>query len=96
MSSIVVEAAHAADQPEIEDLLDLAFGLEPPRQDLLSAARGQPAIAGLSLVARDALGLVGAISFWPLKIGEKGADALLLGPLAVHPERQNIGIGRSL
>jgi predicted N-acetyltransferase YhbS len=41
-------------------------------------------------------GLVGAISFWRVFIGDEGTPALLLGPLAVSPYRQGIGIGRAL
>ena len=59
----------------------------PAGQDLLSAARGKPRRAGP--VAGDPRGgpgvVAGAISFWPLAIGEAGHPALLLGPLAVHP-----------
>jgi predicted N-acetyltransferase YhbS len=94
---ILVEAALAADQPEIEYLLDLTFGLSRYAKTSYRLREGNTAVAGLSLVTREAgLGLTGAISFWPLKIGKVGSDALLLGPLAVHPERQNIGIGRAL
>ncbi|MGE0008381.1 MAG: GNAT family N-acetyltransferase [Parvibaculaceae bacterium] len=97
MSPIPVEAAHTADQPEIEHLLDLTFGLSRHAKTSYRLREGNTAIAGLSLVTREAgFGLAGAISFWPLKIGRAGTDALLLGPLAVHPERQNIGIGRAL
>jgi predicted N-acetyltransferase YhbS len=43
-------------------------------------------------VARDDLGiLAGAIRFWPVLVG--GHDALLLGPVAVHPTRQGEGLG---
>jgi predicted N-acetyltransferase YhbS len=97
MSSILVEAALAADQAHIEHLLDLTFGLNRYAKTSYRLREGNVAIDGLSLVTREAgFGLTGAISFWPLKIGEAGSDALLLGPLAVHPERQNIGIGRAL
>lgn len=97
MSSILVEAALAADQPDIEHLLDLAFGLTRYAKTSYRLREGNVAIEGLSLVTHEAgFGLTGAISFWPLKIGEAGSDALLLGPLAVHPDRQNIGIGRAL
>lgn len=52
---------------------------------------------GLSLVIREpGLGVGGTISFWPLRIGETGTKALMLGPLAVHVERQNLGIGLAL
>jgi predicted N-acetyltransferase YhbS len=97
MSTITVEAALAADQPATEHLLDLTFGLSRSAKTSYRLREGNTAIDGLSLVSREAgFGLTGAISFWPLKIGEAGIDALLLGPLAVHPDRQNIGIGRAL
>ncbi len=97
MSTITVEAALAADHAATENLLDLTFGLSRWAKTSYRLREGNVAVAGLSLVTRDAgFGLTGAISFWPLKIGTTGTDALLLGPLAVHPERQNIGIGRAL
>ena len=49
-------------------------------------------VAGLSLTARDAEGiLAGAIRYWPVNIGAK--QALLLGPVAVHPTHQGEGLG---
>lgn len=97
MPTISVEAALAADQPHIEHLLDRAFGLSRYAKTSYRLREGNTAIDSLSLVTREGgFGLTGAISFWPLKIGEAGSDALLLGPLAVHPQRQNIGIGRAL
>jgi predicted N-acetyltransferase YhbS len=97
MPTILVEAALAADHPHIEHLLDLAFGLARYAKTSYRLREGNTAIQGLSLVTRESgFGLTGAISFWPLKIGHAGNDALLLGPLAVHPERQNMGIGRAL
>lgn len=97
MSNITVEAALAADHAATENLLDLTFGLSRWAKTSYRLREGNTAIDGLSLVSREAgFGLTGAISFWPLKIGTAGTDALLLGPLAVHPDRQNIGIGRAL
>jgi predicted N-acetyltransferase YhbS len=97
MFNILVEVALAADQPHIEHLLDLTFGLTRYAKTSYRLREGNTAIDGLSLVTRESgFGLTGAISFWPLKIGHAGTGALLLGPLAVHPERQNIGIGRAL
>ena len=97
MSTITVEAALAADHIATENLLDLTFGLSRSAKTSYRLREGNTGIDGLSLVTREAaFGLTGAISFWPLKIGEAGTDAVLLGPLAVHPERQNLGIGRSL
>jgi predicted N-acetyltransferase YhbS len=92
-----VEETTHADAGAVETLLDLSFGLSRLTKSSYRLREGNLAIPGLSLVARDAeLGLSGTISFWPLKIGEAGVDGLLLGPLAVHPMRQNLGIGLSL
>jgi predicted N-acetyltransferase YhbS len=52
-------------------------------------------VAELSLVARDELNSVaGAIRYWPVRVG--GAQALLLGPIAVHPTHQGEGLGAVL
>ncbi len=51
----------------------------------------------MSLVARDKYEiLAGAIRFWPVRIGQAGHAALLLGPVAVHPTRQGEGLGSLL
>lgn len=79
---------------EVEALFDLAFA---PGREALSSYRlrdGVPPIAPLCLVARDREGvLAGAIRVWPVRIGDKGHPAVLLGPVAVHPTRQGEGIG---
>ena len=83
-----------SDHDAIEHLLDLSFGTDRRMKTSYRLREGSAAVDSLSHVVRDpALGVVGAISFWPLAIGAKGTRALLLGPLAVHPERQNLGIG---
>ena len=91
------EAATPADQPAIEDLLDLAFGLSRRTKTSYRLREGNTAVEGLSMVVRDPeLGIAGTISYWPLRIGKAGTKALLLGPIAIHPQRQNQGIGLSL
>lgn len=91
------EAALPADEPAIEALLDLAFGLSRRSKTSYRLREGNTAVPGLSLVVRDAeIGIVGTISYWPLRIGREGSPALLLGPIAIHPERQNQGIGMAL
>ncbi len=86
-----------ADGPEIEVLLDLAFA---PGRELLSSYQlraGVPPVAALCRVARDDYdAVVGAIRYWPVALGETGAPALLLGPVAVHPTRQGEGVGAML
>jgi predicted N-acetyltransferase YhbS len=65
---------------------------------LLSSYRlrdGVPPVRDLCLVARDDLGIIGgAIRFWPVRVGR--SEALLLGPVAVHPTRQGEGLGGAL
>ncbi|MDX1781534.1 MAG: N-acetyltransferase [Thalassovita sp.] len=77
---------------EVEALYDLCFA---PGRTALSSYRlrdGVDPVKALSLVARDADGiLAGAIRFWPVLVG--GRPALLLGPVAVHPTRQGEGLG---
>lgn len=95
--TFTVQDAISADQPAIDHLLDLSFGIDRRTKTSYRLREGSHATPGLSLVIRDdGAGIAGAISFWPLAIGEDGVSALLLGPLAVHPERQNLGVGLAL
>jgi predicted N-acetyltransferase YhbS len=93
----LVENTKPADQPLIEQLLDIAFGIDRRVKTSYRLREGSAPAENLSLVVRDAdVGVAGAISFWPLAIGKAGTPALLLGPLVVHPERQNLGVGLAL
>lgn len=87
-----LEEETEADWWEVEALLDLCFA---PGRTALSSYRlrqGVPTVAPLCLVLRDGDGvLAGAIRYWPVEAG--GHDALLLGPVAVHPTRQAEGLG---
>jgi len=77
---------------EVEALYDLCFA---PGREALSSYRlrdGVPPVGPLCLTLRDREGiLVGAIRYWPVRVG--GQEALLLGPVAVHPTRQGEGLG---
>ena len=81
-----------ADWWEVEALYDLVFS---PGRTALSSYRlrdGVPTVAALCLVVRDGDGtLAAAIRYWPVEVG--GEDALLLGPVAVHPTRHSEGLG---
>jgi predicted N-acetyltransferase YhbS len=97
ITDIAVEPCLPSDHGAIETLLDLSFGIARRAKTSYRLREGSNPIAGLCFVVRDGeFGLSGAISFWPVKIGEDGHDAILLGPLAVHPRRQNLGIGLAL
>ncbi len=77
---------------EVEALYDLCFA---PGREALSSYRlrdGIAPIGDLCLVARDSDDILGgAIRYWPVCIGDM--DAILLGPVAVHPTRQGEGLG---
>ena len=97
VSPFQLSPALPSDHDAIEHLLDLSFGPQRRTKTSYRLREGSTAAPGLSQVIRDAeLGVVGAISYWPLAVGAKGSKALLLGPLAVHPLRQNLGIGLKL
>lgn len=95
--TIVCDDTTSQDHDPVEHLLDLAFGSGRHSKTSYRLREGNRAVAGLSLVTRDdGVGISGTISFWPLAIGPGQAPALLLGPLAVHPDRQGLGIGLAL
>lgn len=94
---IACEDTTPDDHDLVEHLLDLAFGSGRRSKTSYRLREGNSAVRGLSLVTRDAgVGISGTISFWPLAIGPQQSPALLLGPLAVHPDRQGMGIGLTL
>lgn len=82
---------------EVEALYDTCFA---PGREALSSYRlreGVARVGPLCLVARDPDGiLAGAIRYWPVAVGVDRLDALLLGPVAVHPTRQGEGLGGDL
>ncbi|HWJ73461.1 MAG TPA: N-acetyltransferase [Kaistia sp.] len=90
----VIGAEAPADAGAREVLLDRAMG---PDRFLKSSERlreGRLPAAGLALAARDGDALVGTVRLWNVAAG--GRDALLLGPLAVAPDRQSEGLGSKL
>jgi putative acetyltransferase len=85
-----------ADVAAIHDVEALAFG-QANEADLVDALRANGQ-ATLSLVAvDDASGrIVGHIMFSPMTVEPPAIRAVGLGPVAVHPEVQNRGIGGDL
>ena len=81
----------AADAADIEALYDEVFG---PGRFAKTAERlreGNTAFSPGCFVARDALGLVGVVRLWPVRVG--GAPLLMLGPFAVAARRRRNGVG---
>lgn len=87
-----LEPETTRDFDEVEWLYDLCFA---PGREALSSYRlreGVDPVWSLCRVARDEGGILsGAVRFWPVQID--GAQALLLGPIAVHPTCQGEGLG---
>lgn len=85
------------DEPEVEWLYDTCFA---PGRTALSSYRlreGVDPVAELCLMARDEFdAVVAAIRYWPVRVGEAGTPALLLGPVAVHHTRQGEGLAATL
>ncbi len=94
-SALTLALEGAQDWWEVEALYDLCFA---PGRSALSSYRlrdGVDPIAELCLTARDDAGiLAGAVRNWPVRIGD--AQAVLLGPIAVHPTRQGEGVASLL
>ncbi|HSR71321.1 MAG TPA: N-acetyltransferase [Kiloniellales bacterium] len=83
------------DAERIEPLLDRTFGFDRRAKTVYRLREGVPPCAGLCFVALAEDGaLVASLRFWPIRIEE--TPAILLGPLAVEPALQGIGIGRGL
>lgn len=86
-----LEEESEPDTWEVEALYDLCFA---PGRTALSSYRlreGVAKVRELSLVLREDGVLAAAIRYWPVRIDN--AEALLLGPVAVHPTRQGEGLG---
>lgn len=82
-----------------EVLLDRAMGADRFEKTSERLREGRLPADGLSLVARADDGgaprVVGTVRLWHISAG-RDRDALLLGPLAVDPDRQSAGIGVAL
>ncbi len=83
-----------ASTPDIESLLDAAFGPDRRARTAYRLRAETTAIPSLSFAAFDGEVLVGSIQCWPVALGE--TPLTLVGPVAVAPDRQRSGIGRML
>jgi predicted N-acetyltransferase YhbS len=91
----IVREEKVADVTAREALLDEAYGAARFAKASERLREGRLPASGLSLVAVDSRRLVGTVRLWNIVAGP-GCDALLLGPLAVHPDCRNRGIGTTL
>ena len=92
-----IRSERPADTAAREALLDVAYGaarFTKPSQRLREGRE-----AAVALVATEQGHLVGSVRLWPVATGVGQAAskaALLLGPLAVHPDCRRRGIGAAL
>lgn len=99
MTDFKLQSLAATPDAAIEALLDRAFGpgrLARTAYRVRGPARAVPA---LSFAALDASELIGTIQCWPIALtGDDGGNhpMIMVGPVAVAPERQRDGIGRRL
>ena len=92
-----IEVEAAGDALARDALLDRAMGPGRRRKASEAIRRGRLPAEGLALVARSDDGdIIGTVRLWHVALGDAGTAALLLGPLAVSPERAGCGIGSGL
>lgn len=83
----------------VERLLDRAFGTDRHTRTAYRLRHGTAAIPALSFALVDDGRLLGSIQCWPVRFaGDDGANwpLVLVGPVAIAPERQQEGFGRTL
>jgi predicted N-acetyltransferase YhbS len=84
---------------EIERLLDAAFGSDRHSRTAYKLRQNLNPISALSLAIVETELLVGSIQCWPICIkteSQEDAQLIMVGPVAVAPDRQNLGFGKRL
>ena len=97
----MIEISALIDVPAVavEALLDRAFGADRHGRTAYKVRGTAAPIPALSFAACDADALVGSIQCWPVRfVADDGTTTavVMVGPVAVMPERQRDGIGRLL
>lgn len=92
---VTIREEKIADVAAREALLDEAYGAARFGKASERLREGRLPANGLSLVAMERGQVVGTVRLWPVTAGP-ARQALLLGPLAVHPTQRNRGIGSAL
>lgn len=96
---IMITPIADADPGAVEALLDLAFGSDRRVRTAYRIREGVSAIPDLSLAAFDDGMLVGTLQSWPIELTQDDGSAeplVLVGPVAVTPDRQRGGLGRAM
>lgn len=85
----------------VEALLDAAFGPDRHGRTAYRLRAGMSAVPDLSFAAFDGGTLVGTLQSWPIVLrssipGAEAHELVMVGPVAVLPDRQLQGIGHLL
>lgn len=91
---ITIRQERTSDQSPREALLDRAYGAIRFKKPSQKIRAGRFPAEGLSFVATHRGRIIGTVRLWNVSAG--GKAALLLGPLAVHPDYRSRGIGAAL
>lgn len=90
----------AVDPSLVEEVLDRAFGTDRHSRTAYRIREGTQWLPALSFAALDADDmLVGTIQVWPVALTDaqgRRHPLLMVGPVAVVPERQREGFGKAL
>jgi predicted N-acetyltransferase YhbS len=85
---------------ELDRLLDLAFGAGRHARTAYAVRKGTECLGALCFAALDNDDrLVGTIQAWPVALTDDGGrrhPLIMVGPVAIHPQRQGQGFGRAL
>ena len=87
------------DPAEVEALLDRAFEPERRQRTAYKVRGDAAALPDLSFAALDGDALAGTVQCWPVRfVPDAGAPVplVMVGPVAVAPDRQRGGLGRQL
>ena len=90
----------SVDPALVEDLLDRAFGTDRHARTAYKVREGTDWLPALSFAALDGdARLAGTIQCWPLALTDPDGrrhPLIMVGPVAVLPERQGEGFGKAL
>jgi predicted N-acetyltransferase YhbS len=98
-SVIVLQPLASIDPAAVESLLDRAFGSDRHARTAYKVRGRAQAITALSFAAVDDGVLIGSIQCWPIALDMDDGPVVplvMVGPVAVAPDRQRDGIGRRL
>jgi predicted N-acetyltransferase YhbS len=95
MIMITIRRELGKDAAAREALLDLGYGAVRFSKVSHRLRAGRLPAAGLAFVACKHGRLIGTVRLWDVDAGD-GRPALLLGPLTVHPNHRDRGVGSAL